>query len=147
MGAKLASATVLISVLGACETHDIGQPCPQLLRGQDAASSTGNRAETQEVVEQNVAFPCEELICVATAGRPGYCSRKCREDAGCPDGFGCRVVQPVGPFAGQRFCAWKRCDSTKVCGNLKDFCCSPVPNSAPEEDIKYCNFKSDGSCT
>lgn len=135
----------VVLLLAACDDHDLGQPCPELQANADATSGDG-RAETQEVVEQNVAFPCDELICIATSGRDGYCSKKCREDAGCPAGFSCREIQPVGPFAGEKFCAWKSCEKASDCGNKDDFCCVPVPGSGPLEDLKFCDFKSNGKC-
>ena len=108
---------------------------------------------TQEVVEQNVEFPCDDLICVATDGRSGYCSKKCREDAGCPAGFECRQVQVIGEFANDKFCTWKHCDRPKDCGLKDDFrCCHPETSSQcggkaeglhaeAGEEVKLCTFR------
>ncbi len=140
-------AIVVGGGLGAgCESDDVGQPCPQLLQGNAADTSNG-QTTTQEVVEQNVGFPCQEMVCIATAGRSGYCTKKCRTDAGCPSGFVCREIQPIGDFAGEKFCAWKPCDSRADCGSVNDFCCTPVPGSDPVEDLKYCAFSNDGKCS
>ncbi len=79
-------------LLGGCDNHDVGQPCPQLLADQDPESSGGTRLEVQETIEINASFPGEELICVATAGRSGYRSKRFREDAGCPAGFSCETI-------------------------------------------------------
>jgi hypothetical protein len=132
--------------LAACQTSDVGKSCPQLLADTQPTDSYGSRAETQEVVEQNVTFPCDDFVCVATAGRSGYCTQKCREDVGCPDGFVCRTVQAVGPFANDKFCVWKHCDKRSDCGNMKSFCCTPVPGASPTEEIKLCDFANDGKC-
>ncbi len=140
--ARCATLALLATLLGTgCEKHDIGKPCPELELAGDATNTGEGSVETQEVVEQNVAFPCDELICIATAGRPGYCSKKCRENAGCPDGFECREIQPVGPFAGEKFCAWKPCKRPASCGDAEDFCCVTVQNSDPIEDLKFCAFR------
>jgi hypothetical protein len=144
------AALAMLSVMSAvgCEKSDVGKPCPQLLGGADPSQSgEENQVVTEEVVEQNVGFPCDELICVATAGRSGYCSKKCREDAGCPDGFECREIQPTGDFAGQKFCVWKRCESRDDCGNKDDFCCVKVPGADPVNATRYCDFSDeDGEC-
>ena len=85
------------------------------------------------------------MICVATAGRAGYCSTECREDAGCPAGFACREIQPIGEFAGQKFCAWKQCSAVADCGNKKDFCCRQMPGGEVL-NLSYCDFSSNGPC-
>jgi hypothetical protein len=147
----------------ACEQDDIGKDCPKLAAA--AGNVGGTRIETQEIVEQNAAFPCEELLCVASDGRAGYCTRKCREEAGCPPGFACRQVQELGEFAQDKFCVWKRCDRPRDCGNKDDFrCCDPSVSgdagsetaeristlcggrveglgTATGEDIKLCTFR------
>jgi hypothetical protein len=136
----------LLSLGGlACERHDIGRDCPRLLEGSDPGGAAGTRVETQEVVQQDVTFPCDELICIASDGRPGYCSKRCREDAGCPNGFECRTVQSIGPFAGEKFCAWKRCDARTDCGPKEDFCCVLAPSPEAGQELKLCDFK-EGKC-
>lgn len=139
-----ASMTLAFGPAG-CDSHDLGKPCPDLLDGE-ASSSDGSRLETQEIVGIDVTFPCEEFVCIATDGRPGYCSKKCRDDAGCADGFACRVVQETGPFAGAKFCAWERCAKASDCGNIKEFCCKAVPSVDPNEEIKLCAFSDDALC-
>ena len=129
----------------ACESNDIGKPCPQLLGDADPGSAAGRRVETQEVVQQDVTFPCDELICIATDGRSGYCSKRCREDAGCPTGFECRTVQSIGPFASDKFCAWKKCQSVSNCGSKDQFCCVTAPSPEAGQELKLCDFK-EGKC-
>jgi hypothetical protein len=138
----------VLALVAGCEKHDVGKPCPQLLAGEDPSTpGEDNQTITHEVIEQNLGFPCEELICVATAGREGYCTKKCRQDAGCPDGFECREVQPVGDFAGEKFCVWKVCESRGDCGNKEDFCCVPVTGADPTVEVTYCDFANeDGEC-
>jgi hypothetical protein len=138
-------AGLLAIINAACEHNDIGHGCPQLLGDQDSGTAAGTRVETQEVVQQDVTFPCDELICIATDGRAGYCSKRCREDAGCPSGFECRTIQSIGPFAGEMFCAWKRCDSRSDCGSTSEFCCVPAPSPEAGQELKLCDFK-DGKC-
>ncbi|MEZ4272645.1 MAG: hypothetical protein R3C68_14810 [Myxococcota bacterium] len=126
---------------GACDSHDLGQPCPQLLQGVDASDNEGMRSETQEVVGQDLTYPCEELLCVASGGKTGYCSKKCRGDSGCPTGFECKAIHSTGEMAGQTFCVWKTCESAADCGSSKKFCCNQVSEVAP----KLCEF-SNGQC-
>ena len=141
-----AGVIALTSTLGACDKHDIGQPCEALLQEQPSASEE-NRTETQEVVGQSTSFPCEELICIATDGKTGYCSKKCRNDSGCPGGFECRVIQTIGEFAGEQFCAWKPCAIRADCGTVEEFCCSTVEGVDPVNELKLCEFSSKkGKC-
>ena len=137
----------------ACDAHDLGQPCPQLLSTADVpvtnpddASTT--RRETPEVVGQDTIFPCDELVCIATDGSSGYCSKKCRSDSACPEGFACRVIMDIGPFAGESFCAWKRCTSRADCGHKKDFCCAGAADdgAVDELQVKVCSFSRGGKC-
>ncbi len=132
------------AIAAACEEHDIGKPCPELLGDTNPAIEGTTRLETSEVVAQNAIFPCENLICIATDGRPGYCSTKCRSNAGCPDGFTCRTVQEIGPFAQDMFCTWRHCTTASDCGRRDDFCCVAAPSSEVD-DVKLCDFKN-GSC-
>jgi hypothetical protein len=145
MRAPLVVLLGLGAAVSGCDTSDVGQPCPQL--GSEATTTAGGpgSAETQEVVAYDPSFPCSDLVCIATAGRSGYCSKVCREDAGCPDGFECRVIQPLGAFAGERFCAWKTCESPADCGKKNKFCCRLIPGADPLQH-KYCDFSSNGSC-
>jgi hypothetical protein len=133
--------------LVACNKSDVGQDCPELL-GEEASANVpdASRTETAEVVAQDVTFPCDELLCVATAGRSGYCSKKCREDSGCPSGFVCREVQPVGVFAKEKFCVWAPCTKAKDCGDTKEFCCLPMQGADPGQSPTYCAFANNGKC-
>jgi hypothetical protein len=111
------------------------------------ALETPGRVSTRESVGQSTAYPCESLICVASGGKPGYCSQKCRNDAGCPQGFECRVIMTSGTFANEKFCAWKSCDTRGDCGNVDELCCSSVPGADPVQDIKMCEHANDeGKC-
>ena len=68
----------------ACEETDIGKECTgMVIPNEGGATAEGDvkRAEGSEIVEYNTAFPCHTTVCVATLGRPGYCSQECREDA------------------------------------------------------------------
>ena len=136
-----------------CDKSDVGRECPQLLNGANPTNPTSPaEIETAEVVEQNPAFPCDELICIATGGRAGYCSKKCRVDANCPEGFTCRTVQGVGPFAQDKFCAWKACERASDCGG--DMCCVKVPGTSGDANLpdsalkesKLCAFSDDDAC-
>ena len=138
--------TLGAAALLACGSNDIGKPCPQLLNGATPATSGDGQTETAEVVAYDPSFPCDELTCIATAGRPGYCSKLCRENSACPQGFECREIQPVGAFAGDKYCAWKKCQQASDCGNKSDFCCQKVLNSDPLADLSYCAFPSGGHC-
>jgi len=144
-----------------CQQSDIGAECPQLLTsnnsvsGVDSGNYDGNangnsppseRLETAEVVGQDVSYPCDELLCVASSGRDGYCSKTCivGSPTACPNGFECAVIQQSGAFANQGFCRWRSCETVKECGSSADFCCvlASSPNSQPR---KLCAFKK-GSC-
>ena len=134
------------SGLAGCAKSDVGQACPELLGTTDPATVTDGLSETEEVVAYDPLFPCDSLICVASVGRTGYCSRACNDNSSCPSGFECRVIQPVGTFANQMFCAWKPCDKTADCGSKKDFCCRPVIGSDPVQPKKYCDFARGDTC-
>jgi len=129
----------------ACSSHDLGRPCPELTTSGTIGQIDGNRALTQEIVEQNLSFPCESLICVATTGKTGYCSKKCTHDGSCPDGFECRTIQEVGPFKNDMFCAWKSCAKNKECGDSK-MRCSKTDNADPQGQLKLCGYKEDSQC-
>jgi len=142
-----AGITVGIAALGGCAKSDIGHRCGAF----DVPATPGdsdNRTQTPEVVAQDPAFPCDDLICVATDGKGPYCSKKCRTDTACPDGFECRQVQPIGAFADDQFCVWKACNDRTDCGTPKDdFCCEAVPDTDPEAPLKRCAFSNKkGKC-
>ena len=106
-------------------------------------------SNTQEVVGQDASFPCEQLICVASGGRGGYCSGKCLDDAGCPAGFECSVVQTLGTFANIKYCVWKQCTKRQDCGGgnqSQDFCCDAVVGGNPNQEYRLCNFSKNGKC-
>jgi hypothetical protein len=143
--AVLASSAVAVAI-GSCASNDIGKPCPQLLGDTQPATVGDDQTATAEVVAYDPSFPCDELICIATSGRSGYCSKLCRDNAVCPQGFECREIQPVGEFAGQKYCAWKPCQNVGDCGSKSDFCCQAVVGSSSVTDRSYCAFKSGGHC-
>ncbi|MEM6531893.1 MAG: hypothetical protein AAF654_04685 [Myxococcota bacterium] len=134
----LLSAVALV----ACTNSDIGQSCPELLESSGATIDDG-RAVTDEVVGQDPRFPCDDLICIATGGVAGYCSKKCRADVTCPSAFECRTVQPIGEFASDQFCAWKTCSNDDDCGDTDEYCCRSVPNSGPLDEVKLCGFRDE----
>lgn len=131
----------LCLLLVACEGHDLGKPCDELLGDTDPAQGT-TRTDTRVAIGQNTCYPCSELICVATDGKPGYCSKKCRDDTGCPGGFTCRILQPLAgeEFAGSGFCVWSECVNDADCGNEAIFACKSVPHSDPAGDLQRCDY-------
>lgn len=147
IGHRSSIGMLIMLSCAACDDHDIGQPCLELLNGTEPSPEpTGGQVVTEEVVEQNPAFPCDEMICVASAGRAGYCTKKCRSDSGCPAGFECRTVQKVGPFAEQGFCVWKACTRRSDCGDGR-YCCVVVPEADPSKQATYCDFSDGGDCS
>ena len=139
---SLATLT-LASLVVACSDNDIGQSCPALLTDEqrdnlvtDNGDGTSTLLETYGV---SVAYPCDELICVASQGRDGYCTKECRADASCPNGFSCRSVS-AGTFA-RNLCTWKQCNKDSDCGDEGKLTCRSVPNVFPGEDFKLCDFK------
>lgn len=132
-----------LALLSACETHDLGQSCEL---DEEAMTSTDSRTETTEVVIQDVSLLCDELICVGSDGREPYCSKKCRSDAACPDGFECRLVQEIGDLQSQEFCVWKRCEKRSDCGPSEEFCCELIEGSDPAQEFSLCAFSDNGSC-
>lgn len=138
-------ALTLSAACFSCQEHDIGQPCPQLLDGSPLGSDLPpNETQVEEIVEQNVTFDnCSSLVCIATLGDTGYCSRKCRNDAGCPAGFECRQVQTIGPFADSQFCAFKRCETDGDCGDAEKYVCRTIDDVHPTLEVKLCRFKED----
>lgn len=139
---------VLLATLGlaasafGCNNDDIGETCPDLLtQDQKDHLVTVNDDGTATVIETygtSVAYPCDELICVASQGRDGYCTKECRSDASCPNGFACRSVS-AGTFA-RNLCTWKQCKKNSDCGDDK-LTCRSVENVFPGEDFKLCDFK------
>jgi hypothetical protein len=141
------SPAVCLVALGACATSDIGDDCPQLLGATNPVTvSPDGRSETAEVVGYDPLFPCDSLTCVASQGKSGYCSKGCRDSSVCPSAFDCRVITPVGDFAGQEFCAWKSCTRTADCGSTTTYCCRPVPGSDPVSPLKLCDFAHGDHC-
>lgn len=144
-----ATLAPLLASLSGCNSSDIGSDCPQLLGDSQAVSTSDDPTitVTQNVVGIGLAYEnCASLICIAAQGKSGYCSDKCLDDSACPAGFSCQIVQDVGSFAGQKFCAWKRCQSRSDCGAEKDFCCTQVAGTTDSETFKLCAFSTDGKC-
>lgn len=135
VGATLLTTLLLVS---GCEQPDLGKPCPGLLGGAPPSSGS-TRTETVATVGQSTCFPCEEMICVATDGKDGYCSKKCRDDSNCPTGFVCQQLQPLGDFAGESFCVWMGCETDEDCGD-PHMRCVEVPSSDPAGNLKLCEF-------
>lgn len=126
---------------GGCTESDVGQACPELeVPHQGEASTEGDvkRTEGSEVVEYNTAFPCEDIVCVATLGRGAYCTRECSTDANCPTAFTCRELINTGDFAGRKFCAWKECEQDDECGDPWEMACTEVPELGLTEHVKLC---------
>jgi hypothetical protein len=145
-----ARAGVLFAgVLSLCHCHasDVGQPCPQAIQGLTPATATGDPtvSNTVETLVQGVTLPCEEMLCVASVGSRGYCTKKCLNDTACPRGFICRAVQEAGAFAAQKFCVWKPCQTRADCGG-KDFCCNLVSTGSPIPTTRLCSFAKDTLC-
>ncbi len=138
-------ATLAIAAgASACNDDDIGQACPDLLtQEQKDHLVTPNGDGTSTVVETygtSVAFDCDELICVASQGRDGYCTKECRSDDACPIGFACRSVSG-GTYA-RNLCTWKQCTKDSDCGDKGRLVCRSVPDVFPGEDFKLCDFKN-----
>ncbi len=118
----LAITVVLFGADGCRQASDVGLACPMEVPPPEPNPTTGS-VSYPAVVEVNTAFPCDSLVCVALAGVPPYCSQICREDAGCPEAFECRVVNAAGPFADRRYCVWRRCRSQLECGDVTTYDC------------------------
>ncbi len=125
-----------------CDDTDIGQDCPEL-EAVEGPSGGGGQTVTQEVVAVDPRFPCDDLICIATNGIAGYCSKKCRSDVSCPPAFECRTVQPIGEFANDQFCAWKACSSDDDCGDADTYCCREDNGSDPVNEVRLCGFRDE----
>lgn len=144
MSRRLAIALLIGALTPGCEQEDVGSACPDMdVPNQGEATLDGDvrRAEGSEVVEYNTAFPCDDIVCVATLGRGSYCTRECAGDEYCPQGFECRVVMTYGPFAGRRYCTWARCDSDGDCGNPWLNACTAVPELGLTEPVKLCESR------
>ena len=118
---------LLLAVLAGCDDTDIGETCTgMVIPTEGSATSEGDvmRAQGSEIVEYNTEFPCESTVCVATLGRGGYCSEECRADANCPSAFTCRVIMEMGPFAEERYCAWRECEFSEDCGDVDKYSCT-----------------------
>ena len=128
----------------ACNDNDIGKSCPELLtQDQKDHLVTVNDDGTATVVETygtSVSYQCDELICVASQGRDGYCTKECRSNDSCPTGFVCRSVS-AGDFA-RNLCTWNTCSKDTDCGDEAKMVCRSVENVFPGEDFKLCAFKN-----
>lgn len=132
---QILAVGLAVTLASGCAQDDLGQPCPMDLEGVDTGrpGATGSA----DLVEINTAFPCESLLCVATDGLEGYCSRECRSDVGCPSAFECAEVDEVGPFAGRKFCVWRRCQVSFECGDVQRYKCEQRQTGS------WCTFADD----
>ena len=126
----------------ACNDSDVGEPCPELLTSEQRDNlvtvNTDGTVNVLQIYGTSATFPCEDLICVATDGRDGYCTNECQSDTGCPTGFQCKSISG-GTYA-RNLCVWKTCSKDADCGDKK-LKCESVANVVPGEDFKLCNFK------
>ncbi len=130
-------------VAAACETDDVGKPCPGLVIPTEAtASNEGDVmvAQGSRVVEYNTDFPCRDIVCVATPGRDAYCSRECAGAGNCPSAFACEVVTDYGPFAERTYCVWRECADDGDCGDPNTYTCEEVPELTLEETVMWCDW-------
>jgi hypothetical protein len=106
----------------ACLPEDLGTPCPDM----DDLAATGEANVTgiyPEVVEIKTTFPCDALTCVSTGQAQAFCSRECRNDAGCPAAFECRQVGTFGPLSHKKYCVWRECTVPTECGDVSRYEC------------------------
>lgn len=131
-------------LLTACETNDIGQPCPNMeVPNPGSATTDGNVARTEgsEIVEYNVKFPCESIVCVASVGKGAYCSKECTSSGECPGGFECRAVMDYGPFTNETFCVWRECTKDTDCGDPWVMGCKKVKETNVGVPLSFCEFR------
>jgi hypothetical protein len=138
-----------------CETNDVGKTCgcdPKAvdtaaecmsIPTQNGATTEGDvvRAQGSEAVEYNTAFPCSDIVCVATLGTTPYCSRECVSDHNCPVAFQCRTVMDYGPFAARKYCVWRECRLDPDCGDPWTIACKVVPELSLNTPFKVCSWR------
>ncbi|MBI5508684.1 MAG: hypothetical protein HY903_08015 [Deltaproteobacteria bacterium] len=136
---------MLVAVLVAgCETNDIGKECAGMsIPTQSGATSEGDvfRAQGSEAVEYDTAFPCADIVCVATLGTKPYCSRECATDRNCPLAFECKTVMTYGPFAERQYCVWRTCERDQDCGDPWTIACKEVPELSLNVPFKVCGWR------
>lgn len=54
----------------------------------------------QNIIRLDPAFDCSGLTCVSYQGSAAFCTRECRTERDCPDGFDCRTVLLSDPGPG-----------------------------------------------
>lgn len=137
-------ALALAACTAACETNDIGHDCKGMtIPMQNAASTEGAvvTAQGSEAVEYNTAFPCSDIVCVATLGTQPYCSKECVTDAHCPVAFQCRTVMDYGPFAERKYCVWRQCARDQDCGDPWTIACTEVEELSLTTPFKVCTWR------
>jgi hypothetical protein len=135
---------IALSLMVACQNHDIGADCPDLeVTNPGGVTEEGDveRSQGQQAVEFNTLFPCNSTACVATLGRGSYCSEECASNVNCPDGFSCEHVITAGPFTERKFCVWKICNEDADCGDPWTVECALVPELSVEEPVKQCRWR------
>ena len=128
----------------ACETNDVGDTCTGMtLPTQNGATTEGDvvRAQGSEAVEYDTAFPCSDIVCVATLGTSPYCSKECVEDANCPVAFRCRTVVTYEPFAQRKYCVWRECKRDQDCGDPWTIQCKKVPELSLVTPFTVCAWR------
>jgi hypothetical protein len=124
-----------VTVLPTCTTDDIGKECVGMnVPNPGGSTSEGDiiRAQGSEIIEYNTNFPCDDIVCVATIGSGGYCSRECASDDNCPPAFRCRSVMADGvladrnPLSDRKYCVWRECSVDQDCGDPWTLACKQV---------------------
>ena len=142
---KVLGGTILVlSLVGCYATGGVGDPCEDLeVPPTNTSEIDGGLATSQgfDIVEKDTSFPCDGVICIATVGRGGYCSRECVSNDDCPNGFECAIATSLGPFANQTFCVWTRCEQDTDCGDPWLFQCETVPELSLAGEVKLCGLR------
>ena len=128
--------------LAACEKDDIGRACPNRdasASGPSSGAVDDNEIDVPATVRRD--SQCETFVCLATQVRTDYCSRECRSNSNCPDGFVCQNLQPVGQLKDIKYCVLgKTCRNNNDCPKDK-FVCKEVPTSVVDQPARFCDLK------
>jgi hypothetical protein len=133
---------VSVIALAACEKDDIGRACPDRDPAPSGASNDvndDNEIDVPATVRRD--SQCETFVCLSTQTRSDYCSRECRGNSNCPDGFVCQNLQPVGPLKDIKYCVLgKTCRNNNDCPKDR-MVCKEVATSVPDQPANFCDLK------
>ncbi len=125
------------ALLSGCEEDDTGLCCRALSdEGRMAVPTPEFQMDgsPRDRVARHPAFECSDLACVSWRASEAFCTKKCKDAKGCPDGFACETVLEADPGPGapitpqDKFCVRATCSGSATCP--EGFSCQPGPTAS-----------------